>query len=152
MPQSLAKVLIHIVFSTKSRKPFLDDDGLRSELYSYMSSLLKNKVDSPAVIINGMPDHLHVLCLLSRKFSIVDVITEIKAESAKWLKKQSDRTKLFAWQSGYGVFSVSESNCNQMQRYIREQLSHHQKLSFQDELRLLYKKHGIDFDERYAWD
>lgn len=109
-------------------------------------------VDSPAILIGGTADHVHTLCLLSRKFAIKDVVEEAKTETTKWLKKQSPRLANFHWQSGYGIFSVSESNAPQVKQYIACQEEHHQKMSFQEEFRLLCKRHGISIDERYVWD
>lgn len=130
----------------------MKDERIRKELYAYKATILRDKVDTPALIINGMEDHVHMLCLLSRKFAIMSVIEEAKTETSKWLKKQSTDLSDFAWQGGYGVFSVSESNCEQVKRYIAEQERHHRKMSFQDEFRLLCKRHGIEIDERYVWD
>ncbi len=110
MSQSIAKVAFHIVYSTKHRKPWLRSSGLRDELYAYKATILREKVDSPAIVINGVEDHIHVLCLLSRKVAIMKVIEEAKTETSKWLKKQSRETSDFSWQGGYGAFSVSESN------------------------------------------
>lgn len=152
MPQSLAKVLVHLVYSTKNRTPWLDDADLRNELYAYKATLLKNNVDSPAIIIRGVADHVHTLCLLSRKFAIKNVVEEVKTESTKWLKKQSPRLAGFHWQSGYGVFSVSESNASQVKQYIAHQEEHHHRMSFQEEYRILCERHGIVIDERYVWD
>ena len=152
MPQSLAKVTIHIVFSTKNRQPFFKDRGLRNELYAYMATILRDNVDSPAFLINGVEDHIHALCLLSRKFAIMKVIQDAKTETTKWLKTKSHETEDFAWQSGYGVFSVSESKITQVKKYIASQEEHHKTRSFQDEFRALCKRHNIELDERYAWD
>ena len=152
MPQSLAKVAIHIVFSTKSRKPWLQNGAPREELYAYMATILRNNVDSPALIIGGVEDHIHALCLLSRKFAIMNVLEEMKTETSKWLKKQATSTRDFCWQNGYGVFSVSESNIEQVKSYIRNQEEHHRRMTFQDEFRELCKRHGIALDERYVWD
>jgi len=152
MPQFLSKVVIHIVFSTKDRHPWLASADLRSSLYAYMATILRNNVDSPALLINGMPDHIHALCQLSRKFAIMDVLQEMKTETSKWLKIQSADTRGFAWQSGYGAFSVSESNIPKVRDYIANQEEHHRKVSFQDEFRALCKRHGLELDERYAWD
>ena len=152
MPQSLSKVLVHIVYSTKGRRPWLKDEQIRKELYAYKATILRDNVDTPALIINGVDNHVHMLCLLSRKFAIMSVIEEAKTETSKWLKKQSPDLSDFAWQGGYGIFSVSESNCEQVKRYIAEQERHHRKMSFQDEFRLLCKRHGIEIDERYVWD
>ncbi len=152
MPQSIAKVAIHVVFSTKNRKPWLKNDELREQLYAYMSTVLKDNVDTRALIIGGIEDHIHALCLLSRKFAIMRVIQEMKTETTKWLKKQSPATATFAWQAGYGAFSVSESNIPQVRRYIENQKEHHQSMSFQDEFRRICERHGAELDERYAWD
>jgi len=154
MPQSIAKVAIHFVFSTKMRKPWLRGSNLRDELYAYMATILRNNVDSPAIIINGVEDHVHALCLLSRKFAIMKVIQEAKTETSKWLKKQSNEISDFTWQAGYGAFSVSESNISQVKEYIQNQEEHHRRMTYQDEFRELCKRHGIelDEDEKYAWD
>ncbi len=152
MPQSIAKVVIHIVFSTKGRKPWLRSNDLRNELFAYMATILRNNVDSPAILINGVEDHVHALCLLSRKFAIMKVIQEAKTETSKWLKKQSEETSNFTWQAGYGAFSVSESNILRVKEYIQNQEEHHRRMTFQDEFRELCKRHGIKLDEQYAWD
>jgi len=152
MSQSIAKVVIHIVFSTKNRKPWLQSSNLRDELFAYMATILRNNVDSPAILIGGAEDHIHALCLLSRKFAIMKVIQEAKTETSKWIKKQSNETSDFSWQAGYGAFSVSESNIPQVKEYIQNQKEHHRRMTYQDEFRELCKRHGIELDERYAWD
>ena len=152
MPQSLAKVVVHLVFSTKNRTPWLQGQELRQELFAYMATILRNNVDSPAILINGVEDHVHVLGLLSRKFAIMDVVQEAKTETSKWLKKQSPALTTFAWQAGYGIFSVSESNIPAVKSYIENQEDHHRCVSFQDEFRVLCKRHGIEWDERFVWD
>ena len=152
MPQSLAKVVVHLVFSTKNRTSRLQGEGLRQELFAYMATILRNNVDSPAILINGVEDHVHVLGLLSRKFAIMDVVQEAKTETSKWLKKQSPALSTFAWQAGYGIFSVSESNIPAVKSYVEKQEDHHRRMSFQDEFRELCKRHGIEWDERYVWD
>jgi len=152
MPQSLAKVLVHIVYSTKSRRPWLKDEEIRRQLYAYKATILRDNVDTPALIIGGVEDHIHALCLLSRNFAIKKVIEEAKTGTTKWLKKQGQQYADFHWQSGYGIFSVSESNAEQVKRYIANQAEHHQKKSFQDEFRELCQRHGIEIDERYVWD
>jgi putative transposase len=152
MPQSLAKVAIHIVYSTKDRRPWLRDLDLRNRCCAYAATVLKRDVDSPAVVINGTEDHVHMLCLLSRKFAIMELVKVCKTETAKWIKKQEARLEGFRWQAGYGVFSVSESNLGHVKRYIAKQEEHHQRISFQDEFRELCSRHGIEIDERYVWD
>jgi putative transposase len=152
VPQSVARVLIHIVFSTKDRRAWLTDRELCDQLYKYMATMLRHEVDSPAIIINGYEDHIHALCQLSRKFSIAKVVQEAKTETSKWLKKQSPSTNNFTWQSGYGVFSVSESKLPDVKDYIANQVEHHRQMSYQDEFRKLCERHGIELNERYAWD
>ncbi len=152
MPQSLAKLIVHIVYSTKHRKPWLIDPDLRAELYAYNATILKEEVDSPALLINGVEDHIHILCLLSRKFAAMDVIKISKTESSKWIKKQGTALSDFQWQAGYGIFSVSQSNVEQVKRYIAKQGEHHKRMSFQDEFREICNRHGIQIDERYVWD
>ncbi len=151
MPQSLSKIAVHIVFSTKHRKPLLRKE-IRSELYPYMATILRQNVDSPAIQIGGVEDHIHCLVLLSRKFAIKNVIEVMKTETSKWVKKQTAPLRGFYWQSGYGAFSVSESNIAAVKRYIVDQEEHHKKMTFQDEFRILCRRHGIDWDERYVWD
>ena len=152
MSQSLSKVYVHIVFSTKHRKPWLKEKNLQDELCAYTGTILRDNVDSPAVVINGVEDHLHALIQLSRKFAIMKVLQEMKVETSKWLKQQPGVGHEFAWQGGYGAFSVSESNVEQVVRYIRNQEEHHKRMTFQDEFRELCRRHGLEVDERYVWD
>jgi len=152
MPQSLAKVLLHITYSTKNRTPWLKDAKMRAELYAYNAVVLRDEVDSPALVIGGVEDHIHILCLLSRKFAIMDVVKASKTETTKWIKTQGKEYADFAWQAGYGAFSVSQSNGGQVKRYIANQEQHHSRMTFQDELRQLCARHEIEIDERYVWD
>ena len=152
MPQSLAQIYVHIVYSTKERKPWLRDDGLRGELCAYMATILHDNVDSPALLINGVEDHVHALIRLSRKFPVMKVIQESKVETSKWLKRQATVPSNFAWQAGYGAFSVSASKVEEVESYIRNQREHHRRMSFQDEFRELCRRHGLELDERYVWD
>ena len=152
MPQSLAKVGLHVVFLTKQRTPWLKDRAIRDQLYAYMATILRQNVDSPAILINGTEDHVHILCLLSRKFAIMKLVEESKKETSKWLKKQHSNLRDFSWQGGYGAFSVSMSNIPEVTQYIENQEEHHKRISFQDEFRLLCKRHDIELDEKYAWE
>ena len=151
MPQSLAKVLLHIVYSTKNRTPWLKDASIRGELFAYQATVFKG-LECPALLINGVEDHIHVLCLLSRKLAIMDLIEESKTSTSKWIKTKGPDYRDFYWQSGYGVYSVSESNVEEVKRYIANQEEHHKKMSFQDEFRRFCERHGIPYDERYVWD
>jgi REP element-mobilizing transposase RayT len=152
MAQSLANVVVHLVFSTKLRTPWLGDKVMRAQLHAYMATILRDCVDSPALVIGGVEDQVHALLLLSRKYALMDVVKEAKTETSKWLKKQPAGSAAFAWQGGYGVFSVSESNVSQVRRYIENQEEHHRRMSFQDEFRELCRRHGVQLDERYAWE
>ncbi len=151
MPQSLAQVYIHIVFSTKNRVPFLDDGKIREEMHAYLAAVFR-EYDSKAIIIGGMPDHVHILSNLSRKFTIAEIVREAKRNSSKWVKTEGDTLSKFGWQNGYGVFSVSHSNVSQVQAYIRNQENHHTGMDFRDEYRKFLRRHGVEFDERYVWD
>jgi len=152
MAQSLAQIYVHIVFSTKDRKPWLRDDGVRDQLDAYMATILRDNVDSPALIIKGVEDHVHALVRLSRKFPVMKVIQEGKVETSQWLKRQASVAGDFAWQAGYGAFSVSASVLEEVKKYIQKQQEHHRRMSFQEEFRELCRRHGLELDERYAWD
>jgi REP element-mobilizing transposase RayT len=150
MPQSLSKVYIHLVFSTKNQIEIIDPD-IEKELYPYMATLFR-ECDSPAIIINGVSNHVHNLFLLSRKFAISQVVENVKKKSSKWIKTKGERYKSFYWQNGYGTFSVSRTHVDVVKKYILNQKSHHAKTSFQGEYRKLLDKYKIKYDERYVWD
>ncbi len=150
MAQSLSKILVHLVFSTKDRYPFLTPD-IRAELHAYLATALRT-CESPALIINSVADHVHILCNLARTRAACDVIEEVKKSTSKWLKTKGGILKKFFWQNGYGVFSVSPSNAESVRAYIERQELHHQRMAFEDELRMLLEKHRVEFDERYLWD
>jgi REP element-mobilizing transposase RayT len=152
MSQSLAQLYVHLVFSTKHRTPWLRQEHVRKELHAYMATILHDKVDSSAVIINSVEDHLHALIRLSRQFAVMKVVQDAKTETSKWLKHQLPAGRDFAWQAGYGAFSVSASLVDDVTRYIRNQPEHHQRMSFQDEFRELCRRHELEWDERYVWD
>lgn len=151
MPQSLADVLIHVVFSSKNGVPFLKSPEVREHLNGYMVGALA-KLGCPSLITRSVEDHIHVLCQLSRTMSIAQLVKEIKATSSAWLKEQGPGLADFYWQAGYGAFSVSHSNKEQVKDYISHQEEHHRKRTFQEEFRLLLLHHQIEYDERYVWD
>jgi putative transposase len=151
MSQSLSRLYLHVVFSTKNRAPFLKDMTLRKEMHAYMTGTLQN-IECPALIINGVEDHVHVLCRLSRNVSVAGLLEELKKQSSKWIKTQGPSHQDFYWQAGYGAFSVSESRLPEVRDYIANQEEHHRKITYQDEFRALCRKHGLELDERYAWD
>ena len=150
MSQSLSKILVHIVFSTKNHAPILSQK-IHAELFGYIAGILKN-LDSKAIIINGTEDHIHILCQLSKKHSASEIIQKTKSNSSKWIKQQSPDLANFQWQNGFGVFSVSESNISAVKSYIESQQEHHQKITFQEELKKFLGKHNIQYDEKYVFD
>jgi REP element-mobilizing transposase RayT len=151
MPQSLSRIVVHLIFSTKNRDPFLRDIELRKQFHAYMAGILQELKCEP-ILINGVEDHVHVLCNLSRTLSLAKMIEELKKSSSKWIKEQGGNLRDFYWQSGYGVFSVSQSNVESVKSYIAAQEEHHQVVSFQDEFRSFCRKHGVAIDERYVWE
>jgi putative transposase len=148
---SLSQIYLHIVFSTKERFPFLADKNLRTRAHAYMAGICKN-LESPALIIGGVEDHVHLLCRLSRTKAVADLIHEVKRSSSLWIKEQPGGPASFYWQDGYGTFSISPSHVEPLKKYIANQEEHHRKEAFQDEFRRLCKKYGVELDERYAWD
>ena len=151
MPQSLSVIYVHLVFSTKDRRPFLRDVRIRNELHSYLGSVSK-QVDCAPIIVGGVEDHIHLLARFGRTITQADWVKELKRVSNLWLKERGADFADFEWQSGYADFSVSQSNLPQVRQYIIQQEEHHRKLSFQDELRALLRRHEIEWDERYLWD
>ena len=149
MHQSLALVLVQIIFSTKNRKPFLRPVELRSQVHAYLTGVLRCLECDP-LLVGGVENHVHILCGLSRKISLCELVKNLKTSSTKNLRDNGHHG--FSWQSGYGVFSVSQSAKESVYSYIANQEIHHRKMNFQDEFRALLTKHGIRFDERYVWD
>lgn len=150
MPQSLPQVYLHIVFSTKNRRPFLRGDQLQADLHAYLAGACRN-LESPALKVGGVEDHAHILCRFGRNLSIAALLRELKRESSKWLAKEK-QVREFQWQAGYAAFSISPSHVDALTEYIANQAEHHRQESFQDELRRLFGKYQVDFDERYVWD
>jgi len=148
MPQSLAKVYLHCIFSTKNGVPLITNE-IRKDLHSYIIGTLSN-IGSFVEEIYANSDHIHILCTLPRTITIAELISKIKTSSSKWIKKQGVNN--FSWQGGYGTFSVSSSKVIVVKRYINNQPQHHKKISFKDELRMFFKEYNIDFDEHYVWD
>ncbi len=151
MPQSFVQIYVHLVFSTKNPQPFLRDEQLRDRLYAYLAGVCKNH-DSPAVKIGGVEDHVHVVARLGKTTDVAALIREQKRDSSKWIKAESPKLADFAWQSGYGAFSVSPSHVDPLVTYVANQIEHHRRETFQDEFRRLCAKYGLPIDERYVWD
>lgn len=151
MSQSLSKIWTHLVFSTKERFPFLSDETVRHDMHKYLAKVLKEN-NCPTLLVGGVSDHVHSLFVLSKNRSIADIVWAIKRSSSKWVKTQGSNLRKFHWQEGYGAFSVSQSDIEQVQQYILNQEVHHRRKTFKDEFRAFLKKYEIDFDERYVWD
>jgi REP element-mobilizing transposase RayT len=151
MPQSLARILVHTVFSTKDRRPFLRDAAVREELHRYLGGILANH-DCQPIIVGGVADHVHLLSTLSRTGTPAEMVKEVKRGSSLWLKTRSPDLQEFAWQNGYGIFSIGASQVEAVRRYIGGQEEHHRRMSFEHEFRQLLRRYGIEFDERYVWD
>lgn len=151
MPQSLVQDYQHIIFSTKRREPFLREPALRLEMHAYLGGVCNNH-DSPPILIGGVEDHVHVLCRLSKSITIIQMVHELKRKSSMWMKTKAESCRTFYWQGGFGAFSVSPSHVKNLCAYIRNQEEHHRKETFQDELRRILRKYGLEWDERYVWD
>lgn len=150
MPQSLSAILIHLVFSTKNREPFITP-AIEPELHPYMASIFR-ALKSPSLTIEGTADHLHILFSLGRVMRVADLVEEVKTESSKWIKTKGPEFRRFHWQNGYGAFSIGQSGVAALKRYIHDQKQHHKRVTFQDEYRKFLKRYQIEYDERYVWD
>ena len=150
MPQSLVKNYMHITFSTKNRYPFIDK-RIQEELFSYLGGICKNLECNP-LIVGGHQDHIHILCLLSRKIALMKLIEELKTHSSKWIKTKGQQYQKFYWQNGYGGFSIHPAQIDVVKGYISTQNEHHKKKSFKDEYLAFLKEYNISYDERYVWD
>ncbi len=150
MAQSLAKMYVHIVFSTKKHYPFITP-AIEPELFAYMGDTIKRNGGVP-FIINGMPDHIHVFATLPRTVTLSKFVEEIKRNSSRWIKTKGAEYQKFAWQRGYGAFSVSSLGKDAVTKYIANQKKHHKKQSFKEELIQFLDKYAIAYDERYLWD
>jgi putative transposase len=151
MAQSLSAVYLHLVFSTKNRYPFLRDAAIRNEIHAYLGGITKT-LGCPPLIVGGVEDHVHLLCRMARGITQSDWVKEIKRVSSIWIKQRDPACAGFAWQAGYGVFSVSASMLERTREYIVNQEPHHKKQTFQDEYRALLGKHGMEWDEHFVWD
>jgi REP element-mobilizing transposase RayT len=150
MPQSFVCLNDHLIFSTKQREPTLPD-GLRPRLFEYIGGYLDAE-KACLLAAGGMTDHVHLLVSLHQQTSVADALRGIKANSSKWIHEMFPALSSFAWQTGYGAFTVSYSRISRVKRYIEDQTEHHRVRSFQDEFRSFLRRHGVSFDERYLWD
>ena len=149
MAQTLVNVLVHVIFSTKERRHLIKRE-IQPALYAYMAGIMKN-LDSPCLAIGGTSNHLHLLTVLSKKAALSDVVGELKKSSSKWIKTKGPAYAHFAWQEGYGAFSIGQSQVEVLKRYIASQEEHHKTKSFEAELIATLRRYEVAHDERYLW-
>lgn len=150
MAHTFTNLLTHVIFSTKNRLPHIDAE-LKAPLLAYMGGIVR-ELHGTALTINGTADHVHLLVRLPPTISLADAMRVLKTNSSRWVHEKWPSHSVFAWQTGYGAFSVSQSNIAGLLRYIAEQEQHHRKVSFQEEFLAYLRRHGIDYDERYIWE
>lgn len=150
MGQSLVKNYLHIVFSTKHRQEMIHSP-VEAELHAYLGGICKNLECTP-IIVGGYTDHIHILCMLSKKIALMKLMEELKSHSSKWMKTKAESLSDFYWQDGYGAFSVNPSEVDTVVHYIANQKEHHRKKTFQEEYRAFLEKYKVEYDERYVWD
>jgi putative transposase len=150
MPQSLANILVHIVFSTKNRVPLILAE-IEPELHPYVASICR-ECRSPAHQIGSTDDHVHIVCSLGRTMAVATLLEEIKKSTSKWMKTKGNQYAQFSWQAGYGAFSIGQSQLDAVKHYIAGQREHHHRRTFQEEFRDFLAKYQVPYDERYVWD
>ncbi len=150
VPQSLSDIRIHVIFSTKNRESFIDE-SIQMEVFSYLTAVVK-KAGAFAYQVGGVEDHIHAHIGLGRTVTVSKLIEELKSSSSKWIKTLGSHYKSFAWQRGYGAFSISGSHAEALNLYIVNQQQHHGTVSFEDEYRRILNAYHVSFDERYVWD
>ncbi len=150
MPQSLSQVILHVVFSTKGRRPWLDP-AIRPRMHAYLATVCRD-CNCEAYRIGGAADHVHLATRLARTISQAELVEKIKKTSSAWIKNQGTQYREFHWQGGYGDFSIGWSQLEGLVQYIDQQPEHHRTRTFQEEYRDLLTKYHLEFDERYVWD
>jgi REP element-mobilizing transposase RayT len=150
MPQTFTSLHYHIVFSTKHREPTITPE-LQPRLYDYVGGLFRAE-GGQLLSAGGMPDHVHLLVRLNQQHALADVMRVVKAGSSGWVHDTFSDRRGFAWQAGYGAFTVGLTTMGRVKQYIANQAKHHRTMSFQDEFRSFLNKHAIEYDERYLWD
>ncbi|KAA6343168.1 hypothetical protein EZS27_009142 [termite gut metagenome] len=151
MSQSLSKLYIHIIFHVKSPISTIIRDEDAPDLYAYMGTIIKDSESHP-ILINGTKDHIHILCVMSKNIALSKLVEHIKRNSSRWIKSKGDYYKNFAWQGGYGGFSVSQSLYAKTKQYIANQKEHHKKMTFREEYVLFLNEYGVDYEKKYIWN
>ena len=149
MAQSLSKVFVHIVYHVKTTSVKIREED-ENDLFAYIGDVIKSNGSIP-IVMNGMDDHIHILCVLSKNIALADLMQEIKGKSSHWIKELHPYYKNFSWQRGYGGFSVSSSLHDRTKKYIENQKEHHKEVIFQEEYLELLTEYNIEFDEQYLW-
>lgn len=149
MPQSLCKIYLHIVYHIKTTSPEIREEDLE-RVHSYIGQLIKTTSSVP-IIVGGVSDHVHILCMLGRTIAVADLMEEIKRNSSRWIKTLSEHYSNFEWQGGYGSFSLGESGVENAIEYIKHQNEHHKHTSFEEEYKHLLQLYHIDYDIRYVF-
>ena len=150
MPHTFTNLLVHSIFSTKERSPVINSD-LKPRLFGYMGGIIRESKGT-LIAANGPADHVHLLMLMPQDTALSDLMRVVKANSSRWVHQEWPGLRAFAWQVGYGAFSVSQSNTETVKQYIAEQEEHHRRVSFQEEFVAFLKRHGISYDERFIWE
>jgi putative transposase len=150
MPQSLVKNYVHLIWSTKYREHLIHAPA-EEELHAYLGGICK-RMECHPIKIGGYTDHVHALCMLSKKIALMKLLEEVKSHSSKWMKTKGEDLSNFYWQDGYGAFSVNPADIDRVIAYIAYQKEHHSKITFQDEYRAILKRYKVEYDERYVWD
>ncbi|CAN5729110.1 IS200/IS605 family transposase [soil metagenome] len=150
MAQTLVQIFIHVVFSTKNRVEMIAPE-IESELFAYIGGIAANN-NSKLVAAGGTANHVHLLILLSKTIGLSELVGDIKRNSSRWIKTKGDSYKTLGWQDGFGAFSVGQTQVPMVKEYIANQKEKHDRLKFEDEMRMFYDKYGIEYDERYVWD
>ncbi len=149
MANTLVKIYLHLVFHVKSTSiPMREEDLPR--VFDYIGGIIRN-VGGISMITGGITDHIHILCTLPKNIALPDFVRTIKANSSRWIKSIDDYYAPFAWQDGYGAFSVSASTIPAVKEYIRNQKQHHQTVNYIDEYKRFLNAYDVEYDERYAF-
>lgn len=149
MAQTLVSLLVHVIFSTKNREPFITLE-IEPELFAYIGGILKNH-DSRLLNAGGTGDHVHLLISQSKNVSLSSLMKDVKKDSSSWVKTKGRQFRNFHWQDGYGAFSIAQSNILELQKYLATQKEHHRKCTFQEELIAFFKEYDLAYDETYLW-
>ena len=144
-------LLYHIVFSTKERRPLLQDDNFRDSIWRYMAGIASN-LEGHALRVGGYFDHAHLLLRIPAKIAVADFVRQLKASTSKHINEERDSTLKFHWQDGYGAFTVSRSKVDAVVAYIDRQMQHHRKRTFQDKYLKMLADHEVEYDPKYLWE